>query len=383
MKRWQTKPLGEFVEERVDRLRDSTATIYSVTNENGFVRSLDLFDKQVFSVDTGNYKRVHFHDLAYNPSRINVGSVAVCEDKHGGAVSPMYVIVRTKPELLPRYLLYFLKSSTGLHQIRQRCEGAVRFQLKFRDLCAIPILAPPLTEQQRIVNLLDEADELMTLRTRADHRTENLVLALFHEKFGDPVSNTRQLPTARLGEIASVERGRFSPRPRNDPTYYNGAYPFIQTGDIAESGGYLTHWKQTLNERGRSVSKEFPAGTIVIAIVGATIGQTAILGQPVYATDSVVGIQPNPNRAVVEFVIAVLRHWRPVFIAQAPETARANLNAATLKAVEIPLPPLPLQREFAQRVSEIRELESEQTACRRRLEDLFQSLLHRAFNGEL
>jgi type I restriction enzyme S subunit len=100
--RWPTKPLGEFAEERTDRLRGDSATIYSVTNENGFVRSLDLFDKQVFSAGTGNYKRVGFHDLAYNPSRINVGSVALCEDEDGGAVSPMYVVVRIKPRLLPR-----------------------------------------------------------------------------------------------------------------------------------------------------------------------------------------------------------------------------------------------------------------------------------------
>ena len=118
MKRWPIKPLGEFVEEQTERLHENSTTIYSVTNERGFVRSLDLFDKQVFSADTGNYKRVAFQDLAYNPSRINVGSVAMLEDKNGGAVSPMYVIARCKHGLLPRYLLHFLKSDSGLHQIR-------------------------------------------------------------------------------------------------------------------------------------------------------------------------------------------------------------------------------------------------------------------------
>jgi len=77
MKNWPAKPLGEFIEERTERLRENSATIYSVTNDSGFVRSLDLFDKQVFSADTSNYKCVGFCDLAYNPSRINVGSVAM------------------------------------------------------------------------------------------------------------------------------------------------------------------------------------------------------------------------------------------------------------------------------------------------------------------
>jgi len=199
MKSWPIKPLGEFVEEHTERLGHGVATIYSVTNENGFVRSLDLFDKQVFSKDTGSYKRVVFRDLAYNPSRINVGSVAMCDDKDGGAVSPMYVVVRCKPGLLPRYLLYFLKSAAGLEQICHRCEGAVRFQLKFRDLCAIPMSIPPAFEQERIVALLDEVDELRKLREQAYRRTENLIPALFNEMF----VGSSDFPSATVAELAT------------------------------------------------------------------------------------------------------------------------------------------------------------------------------------
>ena len=114
------------------------------------------------------------------------------EDKNGGAVSPMYVIVRCKTGLLSTYLLHFLKSDAGLHQIKQRCEGAVRFQLKFRDLCDIPILVPPLVEQERIVRLLDQADELRKLRAHADIRSADLIPALFNEMFGDPVTNPKK-----------------------------------------------------------------------------------------------------------------------------------------------------------------------------------------------
>jgi type I restriction enzyme S subunit len=248
---------------------------------------------------------------------------------------------------------------------------------------SIKIPIPPLTEQERIVRLLDKADELRKLRAQADTRTTALLPAFFNKMFGDPIANSKGFPTATLGELTSVERGKFTPRPRNDPSYFGGDYPFIQTGDIANSGGVVTRYSQTLNEKGKSVSKEFPAGAIVIAIVGATIGQTAILGMPVFATDSVIAIQPNCERVVTAYVHNVLKFWRPVFLAQAPETARANLNAATLKAVKIPVPPLSLQKEFAQRMTEIRELEAAQSASRQRLEALFQSMLHRAFNGEL
>jgi type I restriction enzyme S subunit len=81
----------------------------------------------------------------------------------------------------------------------------------------------------------------------------------------------------------------------------------------------------------------------VIAIVGATIGMTAILEVEVYCPDSVVGIQVNAAKASKEYVEFLLRFWRPVFLAQAPETARANIHLDTLRPLRIPLPPLPLQ----------------------------------------
>src|SRR5882762_4456154 len=134
MSKWPTIPLRGHVDEVSMRKGETLAEILSVTNTRGFVRSLDVFDKQVFSEDARNYKLVRFNDLAYNPSRINVGSIARCEFQGGGAVSPMYVVVRCRRTLLPQFLLFFLRSSTGLQHIAHNCAGAVRFMLRFRDL---------------------------------------------------------------------------------------------------------------------------------------------------------------------------------------------------------------------------------------------------------
>lgn len=90
-----------------------------------------------------------------------------------------------------------------------------------------------------------------------------------------------------------------------------------------------------MREAGKSGS--FPAGTVVIAIVGATIGVTAILEVEMYCPDSVVGIRVDPAKATTEYVEFLLRFWRPIFIAQAPETARANINLDTLRPLRIPV----------------------------------------------
>ena len=142
-------------------------------------------------------------------------------------------------------------------------------------------------------------------------------------------------------------------------------------------------WSQTLNEKGRSVSRSFPKNTVVIAIVGATLGMTSILDVEVYCPDSVIGIQVNGNFAVPEYIEQLLRIWRPIFVSQAPDTARANMNLESLRPILIPLPPIGLQNHFSSCVASIGSSRVVRVASLDKLNALFISLLHRAFSGEL
>jgi type I restriction enzyme S subunit len=209
---------------------------------------------------------------------------------------------------------------------------------------------------------------------------DDFLSSAFMEMFGNPVRNTRGWPSMEFEELATVERGKFTPRPRNDPSYFGGPFPFIQAGDISDSGGRLRTWTQTLNEKGTKVSRSFPPGTIVIAIVGATIGKTAILDVEVYCPDSVIGIRVNPEQATTEYIEFLLRLWRPTFLAQAPETARANINLDTLRPLKIPVPPLPLQQKFTTLVDCLERLRATHIEALRQADHLFQSLLHQAFS---
>jgi len=203
LSRWPITPLKGHIAESSIRKGNAPAEVLSVTNTDGFVRSLDVFDKQVFSQDASNYKLVRLNDLAYNPSRINVGSVARCHFREGGAVSPMYVVVRCSDSLLPQFLLYFLKSGIGQQHIAYRCVGAVRFMLRFGDLEQIELPLPPVAEQERIVRILDEAEALRRLRGKADERTNMVVSALFDDMFGDPANNRRKWPALLLGSLCA------------------------------------------------------------------------------------------------------------------------------------------------------------------------------------
>ena len=113
------KPLSAFIREYSARNKnEACSAVYSVTNSHGFMPSTEYFSKEVFSKDLSTYKIVKKGMIAYNPSRINVGSVAVQRTAEQVIVSPLYVVFEVnEKELLPEYVSYFLHSDIGLAQI--------------------------------------------------------------------------------------------------------------------------------------------------------------------------------------------------------------------------------------------------------------------------
>lgn len=153
-----------------------------------------------------------------------------------------------------------------------------------------------------------------------------------------------------LDDLALVERGKFSVRPRNDPRYYGGDMPFVQTGDVTSSGTYLKSFSQTLNENGIGVSKVFPKNTILITIA-ANIGDTAITTFEVACPDSVVAIQPYKHVADVYWLKKYLETRKTDLDAQSTQNAQKNINLQVLKPLLILTPPYAEQKKIAQILS--------------------------------
>ena len=290
-----------------------------------------------------------------------------------------------RDRLYPSYLARWLTKQQQDQVFARLCNRWVnQSAVRKEALLGLAIPLPPLPEQKRMAAILDQADAIRRKRKAAFVVYRDLLRSSFLDICGPPPTNPKGWPIASLMPVASIGRGKFTPRPRNDPRYYGGAHPFIQTGELAGCDGILRTWRQTLNEEGVRVSKCFPLGTVCIAIVGATIGETAILGFESYCPDSVIGIQPIDGKCTSEYVEYLLRFYKQPFRDSAPETARANINLQTLTTLTIPVPPLSIQQQF----SEIyRHLDQMATVAgehdRRTASDLFDSLVQRAFCGEL
>jgi type I restriction enzyme S subunit len=141
-----------------------------------------------------------------------------------------------------------------------------------------------------------------------------------------------------------IYRGKFGHRPRNDPSLYDGDYPFIQTGDVARASKFIETYSQTLNEKGKAVSQLFPSGTLMMAIA-ANIGDTAILGFEAYAPDSVVGFKPYQNLHL-EFLRYSFMAALPALEQTSTQSTQANLNIDRIGAVKAVFPPLEEQLDI-------------------------------------
>ena len=139
-----------------------------------------------------------------------------------------------------------------------------------------------------------------------------------------------------LGSVAKIERGRFSPRPRNDPQFYGGDIPFAQTSDVSLSNGYIKYHSQTLNEKGLKVSKLFPEGTILMTIA-ANIGYCGLLSKAMACPDSLVGIRCKKGTNN-HFLNAYLNREQPRVDYLAPQAAQKNINIEFLEPYKICLP---------------------------------------------
>ncbi len=288
-----------------------------------------------------------------------------------------FAAVRAKPDIISERCLYHLiTSSDFLRQKDQNCSGATQKAITNKGLAKILLSVPDITFQPDIAEKLDLLDKATLLCRQILERLDEIVKSRFAEMFGDPLKPSKSRP---LGEIALLERGKFSPRPRNDPRYYNGSYPFVQTGDVANCDHRLSQYHQTLNEEGIKVSKRFEPGTILIALVGATIGATAILEIPIYAPDSLVGITVNDGKCNNVFLEVLLRFWQAELKRIAPEAARANINLGILQNVPIIDAPIPQQEIFAAFVADIEKSKLAVTKCLQKAEYLKSALMQQYF----
>ena len=209
--------IGSLLERKRTKAKDKyhNVPVYAVTNNRGFVLSSSLHDFDIFSDDTSNYMVVSKNDFAYNPSRLNVGSIAYFKEEGNGLISPMYVVFHAdENKILAEYLYIVIKSEFVRNKIDALKEVGARFRFDFNRWGLIKIPIPSLEEQTRIVGILDTftsaIDNLKEQIAQRRKQYEYYRDQLFYVSKADllDASNKGEVIVKYLDELGTFTRGR-------------------------------------------------------------------------------------------------------------------------------------------------------------------------------
>ena len=337
--------LGEEIEEYTLRnKKDEDILVYSVTNDKGFCTG--YFSKDVSSKDQSTYKIVPYGCFAYNPSRINVGSVdwQHCEDKV--IVSPLYVVFKVSNKINPQYLYYYLKSDIARTYIKATAAGSVRDNLKFSMLKKFPFNLRTLEEQSKIVKVLERVENNIELYKKRAEYLDTLVKSRFIEMFGHQSHNEKKFPYMTISDVAEIHLGI-----THTPTYVNSGIMFISAKNTSRDYLDLSGVKYISREE----FEEAPQGAkpqvndVLFSRVGSNLGHPVILNEKLEVCTFVsLGFLRTKGNVTSNY----LKHWMrdDFFARQVAEHVKGggqpNLNTGWLKKFKIIVPDIKLQKEF-------------------------------------
>lgn len=284
--------------------------------------------------------------------------------------------IRPNDRLDRNYLFHFLRSPEFTAKATQAAVGVNLPRISPAVLSTLHIPLPPLFEQQWIAEILDKADALRAKRRAAVAQLDTLTQSIFLDLFGDPATNPQGWPRSTLRELGQVKTGGTPPSAKTG--MFDGPIPFVTPGDL-ESDAPV---KRSVTEAGAAESETVRPGATLVCCIGATIGK---IGRA--AVRSAFNQQINAvewGESVHDtYGYAVLRFFKPTIIAWGASTTLPILKKSAFEKIEIPVPTVELQAEFAARSADVDKLERSSRTSLAHFDDLFASLQARAFQGEL
>lgn len=279
--------------------------------------------------------------------------------------------------IMKEYLCYFMQSEAYYTRLMNNVTGTTRKRISRKNLGNVELDIPDKETQATVVKNLNTLSRIIDGRKEELDKLDELIKARFVELFGDPVSNSKELPIATLPELGEFGRGVSKHRPRNDPKLLGGDYPLIQTGDVAAAELYITDYSATYSELGLKQSKMWDKGTLCITIA-ANIAKTAILTFDACFPDSVVGFMANERTSNI-FIHYWFSFFQAILESQAPESAQKNINLKILSELKVINPSKEAQVEFEAFVNQVDKSKAAVQKSLTETQKLFDSLMQEYF----
>ncbi|MBC8723908.1 restriction endonuclease subunit S [Paraburkholderia sp. 31.1] len=352
--------LGDVTEE--GRLRNgkkhSVASVMGVTKANGIVP----MEARLIAADIERYKIVEHDWFAYNPMRLNIGSIARWEGESEILVSPDYVVFKciTDDEsgIAPGYIDHFRQTKAWEDFVTEGGDGGVRVRIYYKDIARLQLGLPSLPEQKKIAECLSSVDELIAAQARKVDSLRTLKRGLMQQLF--PREGETQ-PRLRFPEFQDAgdweekrledltKRGSGHTPSKSNPEYYNGGIKWVSLADSKRlDGGLIAETAIEISEQGiqNSSAVLHPAGTVLISR-DAGIGKSAVMDVPMAVSQHFIAWTCNPCMLFNWFLYHLLQNSKPLFERAATGSTIKTIGLQFFVDLVFRIPSLPEQQRIA------------------------------------
>ena len=338
--------LGDYIQEyTVRNKKEEDIPVYSVTNTQGFCR--DYFDKEVASKNKSTYKIVPKGFFAYNPSRINVGSVDWQRIEDKVLVSPLYNVFSVSEKVYQQYLYYYLKSDKILHYIKEFATGSVRDNLKLSILYEFPICLPEVDRQKEIACLLDKVQEIIQIYKKQLKKLDELVSSRFVEMFGDPVANPHGFRKVALSELAEIKIGPFGSLLHKED-YIEGGHPLLNPSHIVD-GKVAPDSKLTISDKKYTELEAYHlhTGDVVMGRRGE-MGRCAVVPSEGFLCGTGSLLIRTKGEVTADYIQKIISFpsFKKTIEDRAVGQTMPNLNVPIVSKFQIIKPPIKVQKNY-------------------------------------
>jgi type I restriction enzyme S subunit len=395
---WPLEDIGSHV-EKITTWNPSESGL----NEEFFYIDLSSVDKDKKALELSQVQKVlaknapsrarqlvKASDVLVSTVRPNLNGIARIPDELNDATaSTGYCVLRPiKQTLNSNYLFYWVQSNLFVNDMILKATGANYPAVSDRIIKQSKIPLPPLAEQQKIASILDAADSLRQKDQQLIEKYTALSQSLFLEMFGDPKVNPNNWPLTALGKI--IEEG-----PQNGLYKPSGDYgtgtPIIRIDSFHNSVVELSKLKRVRVSEGELSKFEIFEGDFVLNRVNSPshLGKCGLVSkvkERMVFESNMMRIKFNKSMVNNTFMLSILssKYLKHQILNSSKDAVnQSSINQKDVNSFEIPLPPIELQNQFAELIQAIEAQKKQAQASLEKSAALFNSLLQRAFKGEL
>ena len=386
MEKYKLGEISEFIRNGASIKQFDNADGYPITRietisnlkidfkKMGYANIYELGKYEDYLLKKGDILMSHIN------SDVHLGKSAVMEDDSKKIIHGMNLLcIRLKKEMAnSKYMYYYFNHKLFRNKLSKIIKKSVnQASFSVTDLKKIDIEIPNIETQKKIVEILDKAQFLIDKKKEQIELLDELVKSRFIEMFGDPVSNSKDWKKQKINEVAPVSN-------------YKGEFDeekiWLLNLDMVESNsGRIIDFNYVNKEEIGSSTCTFDTSNVLYSKLRPYLNKVVIPDRRGYATSEMTPLKPNKKVLNREYLTYSLRNKSFVdYISEKVSGAKMpRVVMNDFKSFELPIPPIELQNEFAEFVTKIDEIKSKMKASLSELEDNFNSLMQKAFKGEL